>query len=97
MGRPRKEIDQPTLEDFIQYYNLKQHDWIADVKMNRYVNAALGIDIFSTAAWPISFAYEAGEVYLKTVAKELHWKENSFNYSAAVQFVEEALHDSERS
>ena len=97
MGRPRKEIDQPTVEDFIQYYNLKQHDWIADVKMNEHVNAALGIEIFSIAAWPISFIQEADEIYLRTVDREAHWNEGNFNYDAAIKFVEEALHDSERS
>lgn len=96
MGRPRKIINSTTIDDFVQYYEMKRHDWIADTKMNGYVNAALGLDIFSIAAWPFSCAISEEEVLICYIGKSSYKvAAKEFDYSAAVKFMEGMLHDSE--
>ena len=97
MGRPRKDVDQLTIEDFEQYYDLKRHDWLAEKKMNAYVNAALGIDIFSTEVWPLQYERAAGRIYLRGLQQEHSWKENQFDFAEAKELMEVWLNDSKHS
>lgn len=94
MGRPRKEKGALTFDDFVQYLSAQEHDWLVEKRLNEYVNRAAGIDLFSTAGWPLPYTVEEGKI---TMGNVVWYDDDEFDYPTAVKYVEELLNDSERS
>lgn len=97
IGRPHKNKGNEGFEDFLTFYNIQMHDWNAANRMNKYVNAALGVDMFSAMPWPCRLIYTETHIRLDVNDTTYNYLMDEFNYDAAVSAVKEAINVSEYS
>ena len=87
------KFENMTVEKFKQLYQQLAHDWLAQSRMNNYVNHALGVDIFSTPSFPCRLEEAEGELIFITEDATITVTEDSAMDVAMT--LEKIIHDSE--
>ena len=87
------KFENMTVEKFKQLYQQLAHDWLAQSRMNNYVNHALGVDIFSTPSFPCRLEEAEGELIFITEDATITVTEDSAMDAAMT--LEKIIHDSE--
>lgn len=87
------KFENMTVEKFKLLYLQLAHDWLAQSRMNNYVNHALGVDIFSTPSFPCRLEEAEGELIFITGDARITVTEDSAMDAAMT--LEKIIHDSE--
>lgn len=87
------KFENMTVEKFKLLYLQLAHDWLAQSRMNNYVNHALGVDIFSTPSFPCRLEEAEGELLFIAEGVVITVTEDSAMDAAMT--LEKIIHDSE--